>query len=257
MTKDLLNEKVLNRSLKQENCQIPTLVLEECASTNTLARQMAINSPNESALIVAHRQTGGRGRMGRSFHSPAETGIYFSILFPQKGNLSDALGITCAASVAAMRAILDTTGIQTQIKWVNDLLRDEKKVCGILTEAVTLGDHTSLIVGIGVNLRPMEFPTELSHIAGSLNQADLPRADLIAKITANLLPFLQNTSDNSWLEDYRRHSCILGKEILRIENGIAKPCIAREIDHRGRLAVEYSDGSAEILQSGEISIRPK
>ena len=72
-----------------------------------------------------------------------------------------------------------------------------------------------------------------------------------------LLPFLQNTSDNSWLEDYRRHSCILGKEILRIENGIAKPCIAREIDHRGRLAVEYSDGSAEILQSGEISIRPK
>ena len=98
---------------------------------------------------------------------------------------------------------------------------------------------------------------ELSDLAGSLNQSDLPRAELIAHITANLLPFLQNTADDSWLEDYRRHSCILGKEILRIENGISKPCVAEEIDHRGRLVVRYPDGSLEVLQSGEISIRPR
>ena len=257
MTKDLLNEAELNHRLKEKSCNIRALVLEECVSTNTLARQMAIDSPDEAALIVAHRQTGGRGRMGRSFHSPAETGIYFSVLIPQKGALSDALGLTCAASVAVMRAIFATTGMQTQIKWVNDLLLDEKKVCGILTEAVTLGDRTSLIVGIGVNLRPMEFPKELSDLAGSLNQSDLPRAELIAHITANLLPFLQNTADDSWLEDYRRHSCILGKEILRIENGISKPCVAEEIDHRGRLVVRYPDGTLEVLQSGEISIRPR
>ena len=255
MTKDILNETELNDRLQKKNCNIRALVLEECVSTNTLARQIAIDTPNESALIVARRQTGGRGRMGRSFHSPAETGVYFSILFPQKGALSDALGITCAAAVAVMRAILSTTGIQTKIKWVNDLLLDEKKVCGILTEAVTMGDRSSLIVGIGINLRPMEFPAELADIAGSLNQTDLPRAELIAEITANLLPYLQNTSDNRWLEDYRRHSCVLGKEILRIENGVSKPCIAEELDHRGRLAVRYSDGSREILQSGEISIR--
>ena len=257
MTKDLLNETVMQDRLKEHNCNIQALVLEECPSTNTLARQMAIDTPDRAALIVALRQTGGRGRLGRSFHSPAETGVYFSILFPQKGALSNALSVTCAASVAVMRAILEVTGIQTKIKWVNDLLLNEKKVCGILTEAVTMGESTSLIVGIGINLRPMEFPPELCHIAGSLNQTSLPRAELIAKTTANLIPFLENTTDNGWLEDYRRHSYVLGKELLRIENGESKPCIAEEIDDRGRLLVRYPDGSRELLQSGEISIRIK
>lgn len=257
MTKDLLNETALNECLQKRSCSIPSMVLEECASTNTLARQMAVDNPDRSALIVAHRQTEGRGRMGRSFHSPDGSGVYFSVLHPQKGALADALGITCAASVAVMRGILSATGIQTRIKWVNDLMQNGKKVCGILTGAVTMGEQTALIVGIGINLRPMEFPPELSQIAGSLNQDTLPRSELIAEITANLLPFLQNTADNSWLEDYRRHSCILGKELIRIENGISKVCTAEEIDQRGRLAVRYSDGTRQLLQSGEISIRMK
>lgn len=255
MTKDRLNETVLQKRLKQHGCNIKTLVLEECSSTNTLARQMAVDAPDCSALIVAHRQTAGRGRLGRSFHSPAETGVYFSILRPQKGPLSDALSVTCAASVAVMRAIFEATGIQTQIKWVNDLLLNEKKVCGILTEAVTVGENTTLIVGIGVNLRPMEFPSELSQIAGSLEQSTLPRANFIASITAKLLPYLDDPSDKSWLEDYRRHSCIFGKTLLRIENGISRECVAQEIDERGRLLLRHPNGETELLQSGEISIR--
>ena len=252
---DLLNESVLRAALGRRADTWQISVPTSCPSTNTLAKELAMDDPNQKALIVAHRQTAGRGRMGRNFLSPDGAGIYCSLLFPSTKNLSDSLGITCAASVAVMRAIRAKTGLQTQIKWVNDLLLDQKKVCGILTEAVTMGDRTALILGIGINLRPMDFPRELESIATTLGQDTLSRAALIAEIVAQLSPFLENPQDNGWLEDYRRHSCILGKEILRIENGVSRPCTACEIDGRGGLTVRYPDGSLETLQSGEISLR--
>ncbi len=255
MFNDTLTPSVLQQKLKKTADGMQILILDSCPSTNTLAREMATSDPNLTALIVAHSQTDGRGRQGKSFLSPDGTGIYCSLLFPLSGDLSSALTLTCAASVAVMRAIRATTGLQTQIKWVNDLLLDQRKVCGILTEAVTLGAHTSLIVGIGINLRPMTFPKELESIAGTLDQPTLPRSELISEIVTQLLPYVRNPSDNGWLKDYRKHSCVIGKEILRIENGTALPCVAQEIDGRGRLLVRYPDGTEELLQSGEISIR--
>ena len=255
MTNDPLNQAILRQKLNTHTDGMQITVLKECPSTNGLARELAIQHPELTALTVAESQTNGRGRLGRSFHSPTGTGVYFSVLYPWNTPLQSALGLTCAASVAVMRAILHTTGIQTQIKWVNDLLLNEKKVCGILTEAVTIGEQTSLIIGIGINLRPMEFPTDLCRIAGTLNQPTLSRADLIAEILNQLLPMLHSPRDKGWLADYRRHSCVLGKEIMQIENGIAVPCIAEEIDGEGRLSVRYADGSRGRLQSGEISIR--
>ena len=255
MSTDILNESVLRAAMGALANEFQITVLQSCPSTNTLAKELAITALNRKALIVAHSQTAGRGRLGRSFLSPDGSGIYCSLLLPAKGALSDSLGLTCAASVAVMRAIRNQTGLQTQIKWVNDLLLHQKKVCGILTEAVTLGEHSSLVLGIGINLRPMDFPKELESIATTLGQTALPRASLIAEIVSQLSPFLENPQDNGWLDDYRLHSCILGKEILRIENGISRPCVACEIDSRGRLTVRYPDGSQELLQSGEISLR--
>lgn len=193
--------------------------------------------------------------MGRQFYSPEDIGVYFTILFPVRGELSETLGITCAASVAVMRAIRSKTNLQTEIKWVNDLLLGGKKVCGILTEAVTLGERSWLIVGIGINLRPTQFPKELEETAGSLNQATLPRAELIAEIAGELLPYLNDPNNRAWIDEYRQFSCVLGKDILRIENGISTPCRAESIDDRGRLTVRHTNGELEILQSGEISIR--
>lgn len=255
MTKDILNETVLKKLLKKQADGMQITVLDSCPSTNTYARQLAIKDPLQTAIVAARNQTAGRGRLGRSFFSPDGTGIYCSFLVPTTTALTDSLSLTCAASVAIMRAIRNLTGQQTEIKWVNDLLLNEKKVCGILTEAVTMGEHTSLIVGIGVNLRPMKFPPELEPVAGTLNQPTLSRAQLIAEIALGLLPFLNDPHDRSWLDDYRRHSCVFGKEILCIKNGISVPCIAEEIDENGRLIVRYPDESREILHSGEISIR--
>lgn len=255
MTNDVLNPSVLQKKLKKHANGMQIHVLNCCPSTNTLAKELALSDPDLTALIVAHSQSDGRGRQGRSFLSPDGTGIYVSIAFPLTGTLSSALPLTCAASVAVMRAIRALTGLQTGIKWVNDLLLDGRKVCGILTEAVTVGSRTSLIVGIGINLRPMAFPKELEHIAGTLNQPTLPRADLISEIVMALIPYIQDPSDQSWLDDYRRYSCVLGKEILRIENGTSLPCTAQAIDERGRLLIRYPNGEEELLQSGEISIR--
>ena len=257
MIHDTLNEAILKNNLKKNADGLQILVLKSCPSTNTLAREMAINAPKTAALIVAEQQTAGRGRLGRQFHSPEGAGVYFSVLFPGKGTLPSAVSLTCAASVAVMRAIRNTTEIQTEIKWVNDLLHNGKKVCGILTEAVTMGNDTALIVGIGINLRPTDFPKELQNIAGSLNQTELPRSKLIAEILAQLLPFLNDPDDRSWLEDYRSHSCVIGKEIFRLENGSSLPCLAESIDSNGRLVVRYPNGQQEALHSGEISIRLK
>lgn len=258
MTKhDALNESVLRDILEKHAHGMQIQTLSECTSTNTLAKELAVSHHGTAALIAADRQSAGRGRMGRSFHSPTGTGVYFSLLFPVKGALSAAVSITSAASVAVMRAIRETTGRETKIKWVNDLLLDGKKVCGILTEAVTVGDQASLVIGIGINLRPAVFPKELENIAGTLDEPDLPREELIARIVAELLPFLNDPQNREWLEDYRLHSCVIGKEILRIENGVSSPCYAEGIDEDGRLLVRHPDGRSEALQSGEISVRVK
>ena len=254
MISDSINQAILANALDPLCKNIQIYALDSCDSTNTFARELAL-AGTEKAIIVANHQTAGRGRMGRQFHSPADVGIYLSILHPIQGDLSASLGITCAASVSVMRAIRRKTNLQAEIKWVNDLLLDGKKVCGILTEAMTLGQKKWLIVGIGINLRPSVFPKELAEIAGSLNQSTLPRIDLIAEIVKELLPYLNDPKSNSWIEEYRRYSCVIGKEILRIENGISTPCRAESIDDRGRLTVRHANGDLEILQSGEISIR--
>ena len=254
MIPDSLNKAQLARALDPLSNDFQIYALDSCDSTNTVARRLALEG-TEKAIIVSNHQTAGRGRMGRQFHSPADVGIYLSILYPIEGDLSESLSITCATSVSVMRAIRSKTNLQTDIKWVNDLLLDEKKVCGILCEAITLGQKNWLIVGIGLNLRPSVFPKELTEIAGSLNQNTIPRVDLIAEIVKELLPYLNDPQDNGWLEEYRRYSCVLGKEILRIENGISVPCHAESIDDRGRLTVRHANGDLEFLQSGEISVR--
>ena len=255
MIHDSLNASVLRQFLGKHADGMQIQALKSCPSTNTLARETALDAPRQPILITAEQQTAGRGRLGRQFHSPSGSGVYFSLLYPLNDALPSAVSVTCAASVAVMRAIRRLTGLQVAIKWVNDLLLDGKKICGILTEAVTVGAQTSLIVGIGINLRPCVFPDEIAQIAGSLNQEELPRAELIAAVVSELIPFLQHPSDHSWLTDYRAHSCVLGRQILRVEEGVSLPCTAEAIDDNGGLWVRHSDGRLELLQTGEISIR--
>ena len=248
------NGEALRNALSQLPTAPQVRLFEEIDSTNAEARRSLINGEEGCILYLANRQTAGRGRLGRSFHSP-ETGVYLSLLFPLTSSLPSAVSVTCAASVAVMHAIRSVTGIQTEIKWVNDLYLQGKKVCGILTEAVTIGHRTALIVGIGINLRTSEFPPELCGIAGSLEADNASKEALVIALLQELIPFLQSPEDHRWLADYRRFSCVLGKPVTWVENGVASNGVAIGIDGDGALTLQTDNGKLQTLRTGEISLR--
>lgn len=237
--------------------RIDLRVFEEIDSTNAEAKRMASEGlrTDRPCLLAAVRQTAGRGRMGRSFYSPADTGAYFSLLYTPAEPLENAVTITSAAAVAVMRAIRRLTALQVQIKWVNDLYWNDKKICGILTEAVTCGQSTHIVIGIGINIRTVCFPEALSEIAGSLRQAELSPSVLIAACTEELLPLLSQADGRGWLEEYRRYSMVLQRPIVWTEQGQQTVGIAREIDADGALLAEDAEGRIHRLYSGEISVK--
>ena len=222
-------------------------------STNNALKQMT--DASHGTVLTASHQTAGRGRMGRSFYSPLVTGAYFSILHTLTTPLCDAVAITSAASVAVMRAIKALTGVQTQIKWVNDLYYNDKKICGILTEAVSSGESTHVIVGIGINLNTADFPEELAEIAGSLG-AQVDVAELIAQIYREIALYLQNPTGREWLDDYRAHSCVLGKRVAWVSKGTSREGFAESIDADGALLIRAENGELIRLHTGEISLKP-
>ncbi len=231
---------------------------DELDSTNRYARKLAQEDAAETAIVVAASQSAGRGRMGRSFFSP-DGGVYFSILHTSAEPLSSLVSLTGAAAVAVMRAVRTLTEKQLQIKWVNDLLLDNKKVCGILAETVVGGtedERNRLIIGIGVNWYNATFPQELMEIAGSVGaDRTLLREALIAQIYLELQPFLKCPSDRSWLSDYRAHSAVIGREICWMREGERFYGSAVGIDENGALLVKARDGETVSLSTGEISVR--
>lgn len=233
---------------------VTVCTFDEIDSTNAEAKRMVTNGFLGEALLVAHKQTAGRGRMGRNFYSPAQTGAYFSILHTLSVPLYDVIAVTSAASVAVMRAIRALTGIQTDIKWVNDLYYNQKKVCGILTEAVSFGASAHVIVGIGINLNTADFPEGLKEIAGSLG-TQIDSSLLIAEIYRQINFYLQNPGNREWLADYRAHSMVLGRRVAWTESEAVRIGIAEAIDEDGALLIRDENGNLVRLHTGEISLR--
>ncbi len=231
-------------------------VFDEIDSTNAEAKRMVADGfAGERALLVAYAQSAGRGRMGRSFYSPADTGAYFSVLCRVRTELCEAVTVTSAAAVAVMRAVRRLTGLQAEIKWVNDLYLHEKKICGILTESTGVGDERFQIVGIGINLHTDQFPPELQSIAGSIGCAELARDALICAVYEELEPYLNDPFDRSWLNDYRVYSCVLGRPVQWLCDGVQACGFAEAIDDSGALLVRDETGKTVRLFSGEISVR--
>ena len=233
-------------------------VFDEIDSTSSEARRYAACGGSDLALFISDRQSGGRGRMGRSFYSPSGAGVYLSILLPQVEFTPDTLLLTTAAAVAVRRAALRVTGVDTDIKWVNDLYYRERKVCGILCEMLT--EPRTIIIGVGVNLYASELPSEISGIAGALLDAPsigVTREALAAAIVKEILDIRQELTDGAFMEEYRRHSAVLGREISYIQNGVAHTGRAVDINERGHLIVRCDNGEKIALSSGEISVRIK
>ena len=233
-----------------DGLQVKTLT--EVDSTNTEAKRLAARGLNEPMLILAESQTAGRGRMGRSFFSPSGTGLYMSFMYCPETGFSDSITVTSAAAVAVVRALEEMTDLTAQIKWVNDVYIGSKKVCGILTEAVT-GERTYVIVGIGINITTDEFPDEIKQKAASVGRP-IDRNLLAAAITKHLYKLIEGLPQRTFLPEYRAKSMVLGRTVEFIKSGQSQIGTAVDIDRNGGLIVETDSGNV-TLNMGEISLK--
>jgi BirA family biotin operon repressor/biotin-[acetyl-CoA-carboxylase] ligase len=237
-------------------------------STNAEAKRRISDAPSPEKLpfgdvIIAEEQTAGRGRRGRNFHSPLGGSIYISFILKPYGNIENSLMITIAAALAVCKAIekLNDPTQTPKIKWVNDIYIDNKKVCGILTEAVSdieSGQIESIVLGIGVNINipQEEFPKEIAEIAGSLKIKPGKRNSFVANLIEEVYTAYQALEEkNNIIEEYRERSLMKDTNIKIIQGLKTTDAISKEIADDGSLLVQYKDGTKELLHSGEVSIK--
>lgn len=236
------------------------ILLDTVESTNVTAQQLAAQGAPHGTVVLAEHQTAGKGRLGRSFVSPDGMGIYCSVILRLPKSPENLFYLTPMAAEAVRRAIRQTTGLAPQIKWVNDLVLDGRKLCGVLTQLQcgTAGE-TAVILGIGINCRqqPEDFPEELRQIATSLEQGLRQPVDR-ELVTAELLRQLHAATEDAptpWLDSYRRHCLTLGQDVQLIQGDTRRTAHADDIDAQGALLVTLPDGSRERVFSGEVSVR--
>lgn len=271
-TEDIISEDYLRENISYP-CKIT--VLEKTVSTNNDAKALEVwDTP---CIIVADEQTGGRGRLGRSFFSPAGKGLYMSIAFRPDFQLDRAMLTTTMSAVAVCRAIEKVSGLHPKIKWVNDIFLNDKKICGILTEAESNFENgmiDKIIVGIGVNCFESFFPEEINEIATYIQNPlrNFSRSELCAAIVNEFFNLMNNFNKTTMIREYKSKSFILGEKIMIYNRAVARTlgrpaereadgikARAIDIDENGGLVVEFLEGrrsrEMDTLTTGEISIR--
>ena len=239
--------------------------VEETGSTNDDLKALARQGAPHGTVIIADRQNGGHGRMGRSFHSPGGVGIYFSILLRPECPPGQLMHLTCATAVAMCDAVEKAAGFRPGIKWTNDLVHGKHKLGGILTELglSARGCVDYAIIGIGINCcqRKEDFPEEIRGIAASLSmvtEREIDRAAVAAAMMDSLVAMDRTllTEKALILDRYRRDCITIGREISLLRLGEAvRHGKAVDMDDDGGLIVEFSDGHRETVSSGEVSVR--
>lgn len=255
------------RSFLRTEYPFQLVCLDSVGSTNRALKDLYGAEGADGTVLLAGQQTAGRGRLGRSFFSPAGVGLYMSILLRPLLPLSQVSRLTTMAAVATALAIEELTGRHVDIKWVNDLFMEGKKVCGILAEAamnVENGRLDCVIVGIGVNIRPPAegYPPELQRIVGSLYAGEpaVPnaRSHLAALILDHFADLYRHREPEYCFNAYRERSFLLGKPInVLYPDRSHSPATALDLDEDYGLWVRFADGRETKLNSGEVSIRPE
>lgn len=236
---------------------------EEIDSTNTEAKHLAAAGADHGAVVVANRQTAGKGRRGRMWESPADSGIFMTFLLRPKVDVQKVSMLTLVAALAVSKAVGEETGCLCQIKWPNDLVMDGKKICGILTEMGTSGDQIQYaVVGIGINVGQQEFPDELKNKATSLciqTKKAVSRASLIEKVLESFERYYDDWEMHRDMrllrEEYEGQLVNLGREVLVLAPEGEYPGVAAGISDTGELLVQIADGSMKKILSGEVSVR--
>lgn len=261
---DLLSAEGIKIFLNPKYNENYIRVYKTIDSTNQEAKKFLMDDDiPHGTVLLSEEQTAGRGRFQRKFFSPSNKGIYMSVILRPNIELSKAIHITTSAAVSVCRAIENLTNKRPKIKWVNDIFLDEKKICGILTEAsgnFESGRVENVVVGIGINFKTKEadFPDDIKDIAGSIFEGEEPnitRNQLVAEILNELLYMCDNLEDKSIMQEYKVLSFVLGKKVSFLKNNRLNKAKAVDISDEGALVVQYENGDLDYLNSGEISIK--
>ncbi|WIH81197.1 biotin--[acetyl-CoA-carboxylase] ligase [Brachyspira pilosicoli] len=262
---DILSSKVIKNNMLKYADKFNFIIHKTVASTNIIARELAINGAESGTVVIAEEQTNGYGRNGKSFFSPYGTGIYMSIILNLKKEkkIFNSSFITTAAAMAVSKSIEEISNENTQIKWVNDVFINGKKVCGILTEGAFSFEDGKLdyaVIGIGVNVNfPKDgFPKELNNIAASINSKNNANSNtksdirniLVAKILENLYDYYFN--DVNFYEEYKKRSFLIGKKVSININNKEHIVKVLDIDKTFALVAEFQDGKIDKIVSGSI-----
>ena len=231
-------------------------------STNIYAKKLAEKGSKEGTVITAREQTEGKGRLGRTFVSK-RGGLYFSVILRPFNKTEKTIFITVAAAVAAARAIERVSQKKCEIKWVNDIYINNKKVCGILTEGGfnQKGNIKYAILGVGINLfEPKEkFPENLPLADSVFHKKDgilfknRIEKQLLNKFLDEFFTFYENLDKKEFINEYKQKSFLKGKKVTYTKDNQTYTATVKDIDDEARLVVSV-DGNEQVLSHGEIQI---
>lgn len=260
-----MNEAEIRKELAGHPWGAHLLVYDQVVSTNTLVKALGKEGAPEGTVMIAERQSGGRGRMGRSFLSPGGAGIYMSVLLRPNTSPAELMHLTCAAALAMCDAVEAAAGVRPQIKWINDLVIGRRKLGGILTE-LSVDPKTSAaeyaVIGVGINCCQLEddFDPSIRDMATSLRIATGRKIDRNRLAAQMILAFHRLrldllTKKEEIMARYAQQCVTVGQDVQVIQNGQTRLGKAIGIDSDGALAVEYANGECAWVSCGEVSVR--
>lgn len=240
------------------------IYLDSTTSTNDVLKQLALQGAEHGTVLIAGHQTQGKGRMGRTFLSPKDSGIYMSVLLRPQCCPTELMHLTCAAGYAVCNAIEAATGLRPGIKWINDIVYEKRKIGGILTQMGLSSDGKLdyAIIGIGINCnqKTQDFPPELREIASSLELAtrrEMNRCVIAAELIQSLEHMSQHliSQKQEIMVHYRKDCITIGQEVQIIDQACIHTGKALDVDEDGALIVQYANGKIRHVNSGEVSVR--
>ena len=251
----LIQGDLILPDLIQEKTNLIVHYKPETKSTQTDAKEGIEAGNKGNTLYLSTCQTAGRGRFQRPYYSPSQGGIYMSLHIQPNLHYEKLPSYTLLVAAAVYKAIKNLTMIEVDIKWVNDIYFKNKKIAGILTEAMTsveTGLVTDVIIGLGINFAIEDFPEDLKEKAGSLFMPPAPitRNELISEIWR----CFYQTAPEELLHLYKEHSLVLGREVSFIQDQTKKKGVAKDISDKGQLLIQLDDQTEIWLNSGEISL---
>lgn len=254
------SDKIL--SFYQGKAPLRLEVHEALGSTNDYLKTLAEKGEHEWLAVLAERQTSGKGRLGRSFYSPKGTGIYLSVLLRPKLELKEASLLTILGATVVAKTIEAMLDKEVEIKWVNDIFIEKRKVSGILSEASLSLESKALdyvILGMGINVvKGKGLPSDLDNTFGALFEGEAPQAfrnEFVGTLLTELSSAYERVAQKDYLDYYREKSMVIGKEVYLVTPHQKEKVYVKAIDDFGALIIKDEKGNERLINSGEVSLR--